>query len=163
MKTGCCVAHRARSVGGQFATTAATRHDHREHDRQDRQQRQGNPPGKLADAELHFSGRVALVTGAGIGIGRQPSGIVPTAGEEQRAKKARKEAQASECANELGGNQAFWAYADRLFQVSPANGQLDLALRPKIAEEIGLDRANFEAALPNGKPPLPAAGTEEAK
>ena len=27
LKTGCCVAHRARSVGGKFATTAATRLD----------------------------------------------------------------------------------------------------------------------------------------
>ena len=62
-------------------------------------------------------------------------------------KKARKEAQASECANELGGNDAFWAYTDRLFEITPSNDRLDLALLPKIAEEIGLDRANFEACL----------------
>jgi protein-disulfide isomerase len=42
-------------------------------------------------------------------------------------KKARKEAQASECASELG--------------------RLDLSLLPKIAEEIGLDRAKFEVCL----------------
>ena len=61
--------------------------------------------------------------------------------------KARKEAQAAECANELGGNEAFWAYSDRLFEVAPSNDRLDLALLPRIAQEIGLDRAKFEACL----------------
>ena len=61
--------------------------------------------------------------------------------------KARKEAQAAECANELGGNEAFWAYTDRLYEVAPSNDRLDLALLPEFAEEIGLDRAAFEACL----------------
>ena len=61
--------------------------------------------------------------------------------------KARKEAQASECANELGGNKAFWAYADGLFAVTPSNNRLDLALLPRIAEEVGLDRTKFETCL----------------
>ncbi len=61
--------------------------------------------------------------------------------------KARKEAQATECANELGGNQAFWDYADRLFEVTPSNNRLDLATLPQIAQDIGLDRARFEACL----------------
>lgn len=61
--------------------------------------------------------------------------------------KARKEAQASECANELGGNDAFWAYADKIFEVTPSNNNLDLSLLPKLAEEIGLDRAKFETCL----------------
>ncbi len=61
--------------------------------------------------------------------------------------KARKEAQAAECANELGGNEAFWAYSDRLFVITPSNNRLDLALLPQIAQEIGLDRAKFENCL----------------
>ena len=61
--------------------------------------------------------------------------------------KARKEAQAAECANELGGNDAFWVYTDRLFEVTPSNDRLNLTLLPQIAEEIGLDRAKFEACL----------------
>jgi len=61
--------------------------------------------------------------------------------------KARKEAQAAECANELGGNDAFWAYADGLFDVAPSNDRLDLSLLPQIAEKIGLDRSKFEACL----------------
>jgi len=61
--------------------------------------------------------------------------------------KARKEAQAAECANELGGNEAFWAYADRLFATTPSNDRLDLARLPEIAQEVGLDRAGFEDCL----------------
>jgi protein-disulfide isomerase len=61
--------------------------------------------------------------------------------------KARKEAQAAECAGEVGGNEAFWAYADRLFEVTPSNDGLDLGMLPQLAEEIGLDRARFEACL----------------
>jgi protein-disulfide isomerase len=61
--------------------------------------------------------------------------------------KARKEAQAAECANEIGGNDAFWAYSDKLFEVTPSNNQLDLSLLPQIAAEIGLGRAKFEACL----------------
>lgn len=61
--------------------------------------------------------------------------------------KARKEAQAAECANELGGNDAFWAYTDRLYEITPSNNRLDLKQLPKIAEEIGLDRGAFEKCL----------------
>lgn len=61
--------------------------------------------------------------------------------------KARKEAQASECAAELGGNEAFWNFASKLFEIAPSNNQLDLAILPDIAQGIGLDRAKFEACL----------------
>ncbi len=61
--------------------------------------------------------------------------------------KARKEAQAAEFANELGGNEAFWTFTDKLFAVTPSNNRLDLGLLPRVAEEIGLDRAKFEACL----------------
>ncbi len=66
---------------------------------------------------------------------------------DRKHPKARKEAQATECAAELGGNTAFWAYVDRVFEITPSNNELDLALLPKIAEEIGLERAAFEACL----------------
>ena len=65
--------------------------------------------------------------------------------------KAPKEAEATECANELGGNAKFWEYTDRLFEITPRNNNLDLALLPQIAEDIGLDRIKFEACLENGK------------
>lgn len=66
---------------------------------------------------------------------------------DQLHSKARKEAQAAECANELGGNEAFWAYANRVFEITPSNDGLDLALLPQIAQDIGLDRAKFETCL----------------
>lgn len=39
--------------------------------------------------------------------------------------KARKEAEASECAAELGGNDGFWSYVDKLFEITPSNNGLD--------------------------------------
>lgn len=65
--------------------------------------------------------------------------------------KAPKEAEATECAAELGGNDGFWAYLDRLFAVTPANNGLDLAQLPQIAEDVGLNRSKFEACLNSGK------------
>jgi len=65
--------------------------------------------------------------------------------------KAPKEAEASECAAELGGNAKFWAYIDRLYQVTPSNNGLDLKMLPKIAEDIGIDRGNFENCLASGR------------
>jgi protein-disulfide isomerase len=57
------------------------------------------------------------------------------------------ESVASECAAELGGNDAFWAYADRILEVTPSNDGLDLSLLPQFAKELGLDQAKFEACL----------------
>ncbi|MBI2611062.1 thioredoxin domain-containing protein [Candidatus Kaiserbacteria bacterium] len=65
--------------------------------------------------------------------------------------KADKEAEATECAAELGGNDAFWAYVDRLFEVTPSNNNLDPAELPKIAQYVGLDVANFNSCLSSGK------------
>lgn len=65
--------------------------------------------------------------------------------------KARKESEAAECANELGGNDKFWGYLDRLFEVTPSNNQLDLNQLPEIAAYVGLDKAKFTACLNSGK------------
>lgn len=65
--------------------------------------------------------------------------------------KARKEAEATECANELGGNDKFWAYLDRLFEVTPSNNQLDLNQLPEIAAYVGLDKAKFAQCLNSSK------------
>lgn len=63
--------------------------------------------------------------------------------------KARKEAQAAECANKLGGHAAFWNYVDRVFEVTPSNDGLDLALLPQIAKDISLDIVKFNQCLEN--------------
>lgn len=65
--------------------------------------------------------------------------------------KARKEAEAAECANELGGNDKFFAYLDRLFEVTPSNNGLDPGELPKIAEYVGLDAARFQSCLESGR------------
>ena len=65
--------------------------------------------------------------------------------------KAPKEAEATECAAELGGNEVFWQYLDRLFEIKPANNGLDPAELPKIAEFVGLDKKEFETCLASGK------------
>lgn len=61
--------------------------------------------------------------------------------------KTRTEAEASECANELGGNDAFWSFADTIFEVTPSGNRLDLTLLPKIAKQIGLDEEEFNRCL----------------
>lgn len=65
--------------------------------------------------------------------------------------KARKEAQATECANELGGNTAFWKYTNEVFSTTTSNNTLDLAKLPIIAKDIGLDVAKFSSCLDSEK------------
>jgi len=72
--------------------------------------------------------------------------------DEIHPVKARKEAAASECAAELGGNDAFWKFADRFFELTPSNNRTDIdAVLPRIANEIGLDKARFAACLASGR------------
>ena len=66
-------------------------------------------------------------------------------------QKASKEAEAAECAAELGGNEAFWKYITKIFEVTPSNDGLDPAELPKIAAGLGLDRQKFEACLASGR------------
>lgn len=66
--------------------------------------------------------------------------------------KARKEAVAAECANELGANDAFWKFTDRFFELTPSNNQTDIdTVLPQIAKEIGLDGAKFASCLTSGR------------
>ena len=65
--------------------------------------------------------------------------------------KARHEAEASECAAELGGNVGFWKYIDRLFAITPANDGLDPAQLPQIAKDVGLDPTAFTKCLSENK------------
>lgn len=65
--------------------------------------------------------------------------------------KSRKEAEATECANELGGNDKFWEYIDRVYEVTPANNGLDPLELPKIAAYVGLNVTDFNTCLNSGK------------
>lgn len=70
---------------------------------------------------------------------------------EQLHSKAPKEAEALECAAELGGNDGFWAYTDRLYEITPSNNGLDPSQLPEIAEAVGLSRSSFERCLSSGR------------
>ena len=65
--------------------------------------------------------------------------------------KARKEAEATECATEIAGNDGFWNYINRVFQVTSSNNGLDGAELYNIAEYIGLDKTAFTTCLDSGK------------
>jgi len=65
--------------------------------------------------------------------------------------KAPKEAEAAECAGELGGQDGFWSFIDRVFEITPANNGLDPKILPEIAAYAGVDRAEFSACLDSGK------------
>ncbi|MBI2297320.1 MAG: thioredoxin domain-containing protein [Betaproteobacteria bacterium] len=72
--------------------------------------------------------------------------------DEIHPVKARKEAAASECAAELGGNDAFWKFADRFYELTPSNNKTDVdTVLPQIAREIGLDAAKFASCLASGR------------
>lgn len=65
--------------------------------------------------------------------------------------KARKEAEALECANELGGNEKFWQYTDLLYATTKSNDSLDPAELPKMAKAVGIDTKAFNACLASNK------------
>ena len=69
----------------------------------------------------------------------------------QLHSKAIKEAEATECAAELGGNQVFWNYLDKLFETTNSNDSLDPSELPKIAADVGLDVNAFNTCLSSGR------------
>jgi len=62
--------------------------------------------------------------------------------------RATGEAEASECAAELGGNDAFWAFVDGIFEAEPNISLEDL---PQIAESVGIDGENLKSCLEEGR------------
>lgn len=65
---------------------------------------------------------------------------------------AQKEAEASECANELGGNDTFWKYTDAIFARSTTGGTgFSLTKLAPLAIEFGLDELKFKSCLDSGK------------
>lgn len=64
--------------------------------------------------------------------------------------KAPKEAEAAECAAAQGGDQAFFRFIDKVYEVTPGNNGLDLAQLPTIAGQIGLNVDAFNQCLNSG-------------
>jgi protein-disulfide isomerase len=66
-------------------------------------------------------------------------------------KKAQKEAEATECAFEQGGNTAFWSFVNRIYEITPSNDGLDPAKLTQIAKDQKLDVTKFTECLSTGK------------
>lgn len=65
--------------------------------------------------------------------------------------KAPKEAEALECAGELGGQNIFWDYTDEIFAETPSNDGLEPLVLPQIADKVGIDVKAFNTCLSSGK------------
>ncbi len=67
-------------------------------------------------------------------------------------QNAQKEAEASECAAEQGGNDAFWKFIDAIFEKTTSNGTgFALDKLTPLAQELGLNSAQFKQCLDSGK------------
>ncbi len=72
--------------------------------------------------------------------------------EQLHPVKAQAVAVASECANEQGGNDTFWKFTDRYFELTLTNNRTDIdTVIPQIAKEIGLDIPAFNTCRQSGK------------
>lgn len=63
----------------------------------------------------------------------------------QLHSKAPAVALASECVASLGGQEAFWQFTDRYFEVSPSNNRTDIeTVIPQLVREAGVDEGVFQ-------------------
>ncbi len=66
--------------------------------------------------------------------------------------KARQEAAAAECVAEIGGDDMFWRFSDRFFELTPSNNQTDLTVvLPQIYSELGLSQAKVDECVASGR------------
>lgn len=66
-------------------------------------------------------------------------------------EKALNEANATECVAELAGEEKFWTYLDRIYEVTPGNDGLDPKTLVTLAKEVGVDEKIFSECLASGK------------
>lgn len=65
---------------------------------------------------------------------------------------AKIEAEASECVAELGGNDKFWEFTDKIFERTEANGTgFALDKLGPLASELGINQTEFQTCLDSGK------------
>lgn len=65
--------------------------------------------------------------------------------------KSPKEAEALECAGELGGNSKFWEYTNKIYETTPSNNDLDPTELSNIAAQVGLSTQAFNTCLDSGQ------------
>lgn len=67
-------------------------------------------------------------------------------------QNAQKEAEASECVNELAGNEKMWEFIDTIFERTTSNGTgFALDKLGPLASELGVDQGTFQSCLDAGK------------
>ena len=65
---------------------------------------------------------------------------------------AQKQADASECAGKLGGNEAFWRYSELIYARTKSNGKgFPISNLVPLAREIGLESDPFKQCLDSGE------------
>lgn len=69
----------------------------------------------------------------------------------QLHSKAPREAEALECAGNIGGNSKFWEYTNKIYEVTPSNDGLDQKELTNIATEVGLSSTTFNTCLDSGE------------
>ena len=65
---------------------------------------------------------------------------------------AQKESEATECVGELGGNDAFWNYVDKMLEKTTSNGTgFALDQLGPLAAEVGVSQSAFQSCLDSGR------------
>ena len=65
---------------------------------------------------------------------------------------ATKQALASECVADIGGNEKFWQYHDKIFETTDSNGKgMEVSELTTLATEIGVNTSEFKACLDSEK------------
>jgi protein-disulfide isomerase len=62
-----------------------------------------------------------------------------------------KVAEATECAGDLGGNEVFWSFVDKLMDLAGSSSGIELARLPDVAESMGLNKNSFVSCLDSGR------------
>ncbi len=65
-------------------------------------------------------------------------------------KKARYESEAMECAGIVGGNEGFWRFTNKIYNIATSNDTLDTSILPALAEGEGLPKDTFTSCLTKG-------------
>lgn len=64
---------------------------------------------------------------------------------------AQKQAEATECANELAGNKGFWKFSDELYKRTSSNKGFATSRLLPLAVELGLDESSFSECFNSGR------------
>ena len=65
---------------------------------------------------------------------------------------ATQQALASECVADIGGNEKFWEYHDKIFETTDSNGRgMEVSKLTTLAKEVGVNVSEFQSCLDSEK------------